>query len=137
MLIRKCDRCKAEIEKDARRFRVEIVEDGKVYRDSKEEIPDLCENCRMQLHDFFHPVEITPIPLFNSPVITGIVEKEKKKEKSFWDTHDPSGGDLPPEDDEEKSVGSTEKETKKPVDPTRQQDKRQKRAGSVDHGKMH
>lgn len=111
MLIRRCDRCKAEIENDARRFRVEIVEDGKVYRDgtSKEEILDLCENCRMQLHDFFHPVEITPVQLFSSNVITGIVEKEKKKEKSFWDEHDPSGGDLPPEDEEDNLSGGVQR----------------------------
>lgn len=134
MLIRKCDRCKAEIEEDARRVRVQITEGGKVYRDgtSKEEIYDLCENCRMQLHDFFHQVEITPTSLFSSNVITGIVEKEKKEEENFWDTHDPSGGDLPPEDDEEESVGSTEKETKKPE---KQQDNK-KRSGRVDHGKI-
>lgn len=107
MQITKCDRCGAEIEQGKPKFKV-IIENSApgVFRETEEVVDDLCSTCRFQLREFFHPVEIPLIPLFNSNVITGIIEKEKK-EKSLWDEHDPSGGDLPPEDDEndEKSVG--------------------------------
>lgn len=139
MQITKCDRCGAEIEQGKPKFKV-IIENSApgVFRETEEVVDDLCSTCRFQLRDFFHPVEITPIPLFNSNVITGIVEKEKK-EKSFWDEHDPSGGDLPPEDDEndEKSVGGGMKWIpEKTKAPARQQGEKQKRAAKVDHGKI-
>ena len=101
MLIRKCDRCGMEIEPCADRYRIEIVKMSEQDTENVEEvIDDLCSTCRMQLREFFRPTE--PMPVFLN---TDKVRKEA--EEDFWATHDPSGGDLPPEDDEndEKSVG--------------------------------
>ena len=101
MQITKCDRCGAEIEQGKPKFKVFIENSAPgVFRETEEVIDDLCSTCRMQLREFFHPTE--PVPVFLN---TDKVRKEA--EEDFWATHDPSGGDLPPEDDEndEKSVG--------------------------------
>lgn len=63
-------------------------------------------------------------------------EKRGEEQENFWDTHDPSGGDLPPEDDEDNLSGDTEEKSQKQRNLIRQQDKRQKRAVNVDHGKI-
>lgn len=133
MLIRKCDRCGMEIEPRADRYRIEIVKMSEQDTENVEEvIDDLCSTCRMQLREFFRPTE--PMPVFLN---TDKVRKEA--EKDFWATHDPSGGDLPPEDDEndEKSVGGGMKWIpEKTKAPARQQGEKQKRAAKVDHGKI-
>lgn len=101
MQITKCDRCGAEIEQGKPKFKV-IIENNApgVFRETEEVIDDLCSTCRFQLREFFHPTE--PVP-----VLLNTDKTRKEAEEDFWATHDPSGGDLPPEDDEndEKSVG--------------------------------
>ena len=85
MIIVKCDRCGAEIEKETQKYRVEIVANRDADPDGhvEEVINDLCDHCRKELHRFLSLADY------------------------YWDTHDHSGGDLPPGDDEndEKSVG--------------------------------
>lgn len=85
MIIVKCDRCGAEIAKEAQKYRVEIIANRDANSDGyvEEIINDLCDHCRKELHRFLSMADY------------------------YWDTHDPSGGDLPPEDDEndEKSIG--------------------------------
>lgn len=60
---------------------------------------------------------------------------EEKATGDFWATHDPSGGDLPPEDDE-KPAGGMKWIPEKTKAPARQQGERKKRADNVDHGKI-
>lgn len=98
MQITKCDRCGMEIGKMERTFRI-IIESSApgAFRETNEVIDDLCNACRLQLREFFHPTE-PALVLINTDKI------RKEVEEDFWATHDPSGGDLPPEDDE-KSVG--------------------------------
>jgi len=128
MLIRKCDRCGMEIEPRADRYRIKIVKMSEQDTENVEEvIDDLCRTCRMQLREFFRPTE--PMPVFFN------ADKIKKLEEDFWATHDPSGGDLPPEDDE-KSVGGMKWIHEKTKAPARQQGEKQKRATKVDHGKI-
>ena len=119
-----------EIGKMERKFRVFIENSAPgAFRETEEVIEDLCNSCRLQLREFFHPTE--PVP-----VLVNTDKVRKEVEGDFWATHDPSGGDLPPEDDEKSVGGGTTQETKQPADPTRQQGKRQKRAVNVDHGKI-
>lgn len=119
-----------EIGKMERTFRI-IIESSApgAFRETNEVIDDLCNACRLQLREFFHPTE-PALVLINTDKI------RKEVEEDFWATHDPSGGDLPPEDDEKSVGGGTAQETKQPADPTRQQGKRQKRAANVDNGKI-
>ena len=116
MIIVKCDRCGAEIAKEAQKYRVEIVAKRDADSDGyvEETINDLCDHCRKELHRFLSLADY------------------------YWDTHDPSGGDLPPEDDEndEKSVGGMKWIPEKTKAPARQQGERKKRADNVDHGKI-
>ena len=133
MQITKCDRCGAEIRQGEPKYKV-IIENNApgAFREMEEVVDDLCSTCRMQLREFFRPTE--PMSVFLN---TDKVRKEA--EKDFWATHDPSGGDLPPEDDEndEKSVGGGMKWIpEKTKAPARQQGEKQKRAAKVDHGKI-
>ena len=117
MIIVKCDRCGAEIEKEAQKYRVEIIANRDTNSDGyvEETINDLCDHCRKELHRFLSLADY------------------------YWDKHDPSGGDLPPEDDEndEKSVGGGIKWIpEKTKAPARQQEGKRKRAVNVDHGKI-
>ena len=130
MQITKCDRCGAEIGQGEPKYKVIIGDNAPgAFRKMEEVIDNLCSTCRMQLREFFRPTEPV-LTLFNTD------KARKEAEEDFWATHDPSGGDLPPEDDEKSVGGGTTQETKQPVDPTRQQGKRQKRAVNVDHGKI-
>ena len=112
MIIVKCDRCGAEIAKEAPKYRVEII----ANRDANVEeiINDLCDHCREELHRFLSLADY------------------------YWDTHDPSGGDLPLEDDEndEKSVGGYKVDPRKDESSGTAAGQRQKRAVNVDHGKI-
>lgn len=101
MQITKCDRCGAEIGQGEPKFKVTIENSAPgAFRETKEVIDDLCSTCRFQFRDFFHQTEPVPV-LLNADKV------RKEAEEDFWATHDPSGGDLPPEDDEE-SVESEE-----------------------------
>lgn len=131
MIIVKCDRCGAEIAKEAQKYRVEIIANRDANSDGyvEEIINDLCDHCRMQLREFFRPTE--PVPtLFNTD------KARKEAEEDFWATHDPSGGDLPPEDDEKSVGGGMKWIHEKTKAPARQQGEKQKRAAKVDHGKI-
>ena len=110
MIIVKCDRCGAEIEKEAQNYRVEIVANRDAGSDGyvEEVINDLCDHCRKELHRFLSLADY------------------------YWDTHDPSGGDLPPEDEEE-TAGDTEE---KKDGMTWYKGKRKERAVHVDHGQI-
>lgn len=90
-----------EIGKMGRKFRV-FIENSALgaFHETEEVIEDLCNSCRLQLREFFHPTEPAPV-LINTDKI------RKEVEEDFWATHDPSGGDLPPEDDENLSWGGT------------------------------
>lgn len=86
-------------------------------------INDLCEHCHMELEDFFHPsVSQTKMP------------KKNKTEDEFLESHDPSGGDLPPESEKENVTGDAKK-AERPEDLTRQQEEKPKKE-RVDHGKL-
>ena len=131
MQITKCDRCGAEIGQGKPKFKV-IIENSApgVFRETEEVIDDLCSTCRFQLHEFFHPTEPVPVLLNTDKV-------RKEAEEDFWATHDPSGGDLPPENDEndEKSVGKNMKWITKKTIPTSAAGSGKKKS-QVDVGKI-
>jgi len=86
MQITKCDRCGAEIEKTKSKFRVQI--EDKMCLAEDEVIEDLCDHCRNELCRFLSMADY------------------------YWDTHDPSGGDLPAED-QARQQEKNDKEKKK------------------------
>ena len=115
-----------EITKTEKKFKVTIEE--KTCLEEDEVIDDLCDTCRLQLREFFHPTE-PALVLLNADKV------RKEVEEDFWATHDPSGGDLPPEDDEndEKSVGGGMKWIpEKTKAPARQQGEKKE----IDKGKI-
>lgn len=115
-----------EITKTEKKFKVTIEE--KTCLEEDEVIDDLCGTCRMQLREFFHPTEPVPVLLNTDKV-------RKEAEEDFWETHDPSGGDLPgPEsemDEEYEAQMQAAQEAKRQQAP-KEKSKRQ----LVDYGKV-